>query len=339
MSSGRASRRSRSRTGCRRCRTASTSSASRRRRQRLHHPGRSEPHRHAGVRPRLLRAARGADRRCDQPGQQRRACVGGDNHECVGIAFQSLKDGQTENIGYIILTEVANHFLTDVARGGYTGFVEPAEMQRLENPSLRQLAGMKPKAASSSSSTPRRVRRQGYPPLRRAHAHRRHGERTTARCPQGGRRAHLLLYLLSQRYVGDTTTLTLLRNGKPLPPTKVDLKVHTLLVRRRPTTARAACATRPAAALVLCAAASSSGALRALPALRVRRGVRREGTHKLLDRWQYGIKEEVESQVVVLSQVLAHASLVGYEHFSNHLVTRFNGIALKSPPPRAARRG
>ena len=35
----------------------------------------------------------------------------GDNHECVGIAFQSLKDGSTENIGYIIPTEVVNHFL------------------------------------------------------------------------------------------------------------------------------------------------------------------------------------------------------------------------------------
>ena len=67
----------------------------------------------------------------------------GDANECVGVAFQSLKDGQTENIGYIIPTEVVNHFLTDVKRQGrYSGFVELGlELQRCENPSLRRYAG------------------------------------------------------------------------------------------------------------------------------------------------------------------------------------------------------
>ena len=45
------------------------------------------------------------------PGNSGGPAFGGDNHECVGIAFQSLKDGSTENIGYIIPTEVVNHFL------------------------------------------------------------------------------------------------------------------------------------------------------------------------------------------------------------------------------------
>ena len=72
-----------------------------------------------------------------------------DTHECVGIAFQSLKDGQTENIGYIIPTEVVQHFLTDVARhGAYRGFCELGmELQRCENPSLRAHAQMPPKVS------------------------------------------------------------------------------------------------------------------------------------------------------------------------------------------------
>ena len=35
---------------------------------------------------------------------------------------------------------------------------------------------------------------------------------------------------------------------------------------------------------------------------------------KLLDQWQYGIRQTADAQVVVLSQVLAHPSNVGYEH-------------------------
>jgi S1-C subfamily serine protease len=47
-----------------------------------------------------------------------------DRGECVGIAFQSLKHDDAENIGYVIPTPVINHFITDYARNGdYTGFL------------------------------------------------------------------------------------------------------------------------------------------------------------------------------------------------------------------------
>jgi len=44
----------------------------------------------------------------------------------------------------------------------------------------------------------------------------------------------------------------------------------------------------------------------------------------LLERWQYGLRETTDEQVVVLSQVLAHASNVGYEHLNNMLVSKVN---------------
>lgn len=65
--------------------------------------------------------------------------------ECVGIAFQSLKSDDVENIGYVIPTPVIYHFLTDFERNGqYTGF--PAlgiQWQRMESPALRQSLGLK----------------------------------------------------------------------------------------------------------------------------------------------------------------------------------------------------
>ena len=62
----------------------------------------------------------------------------------MGVAFQSLKDGQTENIGYIIPTDVIHHFLDDVAKNGrYSGFCELGiELQRCENDALRACAGL-----------------------------------------------------------------------------------------------------------------------------------------------------------------------------------------------------
>jgi len=46
-----------------------------------------------------------------------------DKGKCVGIAFQSLKHEDAENIGYVIPTPVINHFIEDYKKSGeYTGF-------------------------------------------------------------------------------------------------------------------------------------------------------------------------------------------------------------------------
>ena len=60
--------------------------------------------------------------------------------ECVGVAFQSLKHDDAENIGYVIPSPVIVHFLQDYARNGrYTGFPTLGlEWQKLENPDMRE---------------------------------------------------------------------------------------------------------------------------------------------------------------------------------------------------------
>ena len=65
--------------------------------------------------------------------------------QCVGIAFQSLKHEDAENIGYIIPTPVIHHFITDYERNGaYTGFpCLGVEWQKMENPDLRTALKMK----------------------------------------------------------------------------------------------------------------------------------------------------------------------------------------------------
>lgn len=47
-----------------------------------------------------------------------------DKGNCVGIAFQSLKHEDVENIGYVIPTPVIMHFIQDYEKNGsYTGIV------------------------------------------------------------------------------------------------------------------------------------------------------------------------------------------------------------------------
>lgn len=47
-----------------------------------------------------------------------------DRGKCVGIAFQSLKHEDAENIGYVIPTPVIVHFIQDYEKNGtYTGMI------------------------------------------------------------------------------------------------------------------------------------------------------------------------------------------------------------------------
>ncbi|KAH7577390.1 hypothetical protein JRO89_XS01G0243900 [Xanthoceras sorbifolium] len=68
-----------------------------------------------------------------------------DKGKCVGIAFQSLKHEDVENIGYVIPTPVIMHFIQDYEKNGaYTGFpILGVEWQKMENPDLRMSMGMK----------------------------------------------------------------------------------------------------------------------------------------------------------------------------------------------------
>ncbi len=99
---------------------------------------------HWWVRGLTLDPAPSRDRRpvpARTPGLPSHPCLALSARRCsCGIAFQSLKDGETENIGYIIPPPVVHHFLSDFERHGrYTGFPSPGfEWQKLENPDLRK---------------------------------------------------------------------------------------------------------------------------------------------------------------------------------------------------------
>ncbi|TYJ25742.1 hypothetical protein E1A91_A07G070500v1 [Gossypium mustelinum] len=74
-----------------------------------------------------------------------------DKGNCVGIAFQSLKHEDAENIGYVIPTPVIQHFIQDYEKNeAYTGNLIWDSLfwglsgKKMENPDLRKAMDMKP---------------------------------------------------------------------------------------------------------------------------------------------------------------------------------------------------
>ncbi|KAK9272004.1 hypothetical protein L1049_002373 [Liquidambar formosana] len=156
-----------------------------------------------------------------------------DQGKCVGIAFQSLKHEDVENIGYVIPTPVIMHFIQDYEKNGaYTGFpILGVEWQKMENPDLRMSMGMEsdqkgvrirriePTAPESHVLKPSdiilsfdgvNIANDGTVPFR-------HGERIG------------FSYLVSQKYTGDSAQVKVLRNSEILE-FSIKLATHKRLI-------------------------------------------------------------------------------------------------------------
>ncbi|KAL8097956.1 protease Do-like 9 [Apium graveolens] len=248
-----------------------------------------------------------------------------DRGACVGIAFQSLKHDDAENIGYVIPTPVIRHFIQDYEKnGGYTGFpILGIEWQKMENPDLRMSVGMK------SNQKGVRIKRidptapefkvlkasdiilsfdgvdianDGTVPFR-------HGERIG------------FSYLVSQKYTGDNAAITVLRNSETL---KFDIK---LASNRKliPVHIKG----RPPSYYIIAGFVFTTVSV---PYLRSEYGnsYDLEAPVKLLDKLLHEMPQSPDEQIVVVSQVLVADINIGYEDIVNTQVHAFNGQPVKN---------
>lgn len=248
-----------------------------------------------------------------------------DTGKCVGIAFQSLKHEDAENIGYVIPTPVIMHFITDYEKNGaYTGFpILGVEWQKMENPDLRTSIGMSPNqkgvrirrieptAPASLVLEPSdvilsfdgvSVANDGTVPFR-------HGERIG------------FSYLVSQKYTGDQARVKVLRNSKILE-FNIELETHKRLI---PAHIKG---TPPSYYIV----AGFVFTAVSVPYLRSEYGKEYEfdAPVKLLDKLLHSMAESPEEQLVVVSQVLVADINIGYEDLVNTQVLSFNGKPVKN---------
>ncbi|XP_044420872.1 protease Do-like 9 isoform X2 [Triticum aestivum] len=243
---------------------------------------------------------------------------------CVGIAFQSLKHEDVENIGYVIPTPVIKHFIQDYEKSGaYTGFpIIGIEWQKMENPDLRKAMGMKPDqkgvrvrrveptAPESGCLQPSDIilsfdgvdiANDGTVPFR-------HGERIG------------FSYLVSQKYTGDKALIKVLRNSK-VHEFKIKLATHKRLI-------AAHVKGRPPSYYIV---AGFVFAAVSVPYLRSEYGKDYEydAPVKLLVKHLHSMAESPDEQLVVVSQVLVADINIGYEDIVNTQVLDVNGHPVK----------
>ncbi|KAH0775107.1 hypothetical protein KY290_012244 [Solanum tuberosum] len=248
-----------------------------------------------------------------------------DKGKCVGIAFQSLKHEDAENIGYVIPTPVIMHFIQDYEKNGaYTGFpIIGIEWQKMENPDLRLSVGMaynqkgvrirrvEPTAPESNVLRPSDVilsfdgvdiANDGTVPFR-------HGERIG------------FSYLVSQKYTGDDAQVKVLRKSKILE-FKIKLNAHKRLI-------PAHIKGKPPSYYIVGGFVFSAVSV---PYLRSEYGKDYEfdAPVKLLDKLLHAMAQSIDEQLVVVSQVLVADINIGYEELVNTQVIAFNGKPVKN---------
>ncbi|PSC74876.1 Protease Do-like 9 [Micractinium conductrix] len=243
-----------------------------------------------------------------------------DRGECVGIAFQSLKNEDTENISYIIPTPVIEHFTIDYERNGrYTGFPSMGvEWQKMESPVLRQALGMQPGQRGvlvrrvEPTSPVSAVLKQGDVML--SFDEEEIGHDGTVPFRSGERIS--FTYLISKKYTGDEVRLRILSDRK-VKEVVVKLRSPRRLVPVHINNA-------PPSYFILGGLVFTPVTV---PLLRSEYGKEWdfEAPVKLLDRMMHGQAQNMSEQVVVLSQVLAADANVGFEEVVNTQVLKVNG--------------
>ncbi|KAA0055211.1 hypothetical protein IC582_029754 [Cucumis melo] len=248
-----------------------------------------------------------------------------DKGNCVGIAFQSLKHEDAENIGYVIPTPVILHFIRDYEKNGaYTGFpILGLEWQKMENPDLREAMGMKqdqkgvrirridPTGPESKVLKPADIilsfdgvdiANDGTVPFR-------HGERIG------------FSYLVSQKYTGDSAAIKVLRNSETLS-FNYQLATYRRLI-------PAHNEGRPPSYYIVAGFVFSTVSV---PYLRSEYGkdYEYEAPVKLLDKLLHSMPQSPDEQLVVVSQVLVADINIGYEDIVNTQVLAFNGKPVKN---------
>ena len=154
----------------------------------------------------------------------------------VGIAMQGMDDA--DNVGYMIPSPVIQHFLEDVSDGRYDGFPRLGiDVQDMESDAQRRAARMAPSATGALIS---RVDYGGpsHGTLRPrdvllAIDGRRIANDLTVAWPGVGRVDYELT--CQSKQIGDTISVTILRDGRKLKKT-IELTPHTPLVPGRRTT-------------------------------------------------------------------------------------------------------
>ena len=231
----------------------------------------------------------------------------------VGIAMQGVEDA--DNVGYMIPSPVIQHFLKDVSDGRHDGFPRLGlDVQDMESEAQRRAAAMPPSATGALIS---RVDYGGpsHGTLKPrdvllAIDGRRIANDLTIDWPGAGRVGYELA--CQSKQIGDTISVTILRDGKKLEKS-ITFAPHTRLVPGRRTSDRP----RYVQFAGLVFQPLSEDLIEETEDL-----YPDSLSYALVDNW---ITKE-RREVLILSQVLPHAVNRGYQDWGGETVRLVNGV-------------
>jgi S1-C subfamily serine protease len=231
----------------------------------------------------------------------------------VGVAFESIPGA--ENIGYTIPPLIISHFLHEVKDGGYTGFPMLGIMtQKLENDSYREYLGMAKEQAGVvvsqvvyGSSAWGIVKENDV--VMKVDGIKVASDGTV---PFGKRERLDLSYVISARFVGDTVSLEVLRDRKPMT-LQMTLKGETDIISR--------------------------GEYDVKPKYFIYGGLvftnltynylmiwnQNDAPPSLVNHYLYDIRTPERQEIVLLQSVLADGTNLGYHDFRSMVVVKVNG--------------
>ena len=252
--------------------------------------------------------------------------------EVVGVAFQGIDEESIENVGYVVPASVVRHFLEDVRRnnGKYTGFCQLGiDVSFLENKAYRKFLKMDNFNGENKRLSGMVVRRvqptagaygilqsmdvimavDGIPVGNDGKIPFRRGERVDLGC------------YISSLFPGDIATATILRGGQemevsiPVSPVKHLVPSHY--------------DNRPPPYLICSGFVFTALSVPYLDAKGAWDDFYTGNVSYLLGLVHMPL-EQKDDEVVVLTQVLAHPTNLGYEHLIDLHLLKFDGIAVKS---------
>lgn len=260
-----------------------------------------------------------------------------DQLEVVGVAFQGLSEESIENVGYVVPSSVVLHFLEDVRRnnGNYKGFCRLGiDCSFLENETFRKflkLGGVNGSGGTNNMKRSTGVMVRQVQPTAGAHGILKSMDVILAvdGIPLGndgkipfrrGERVDLGGYVTSL-FDGDEVEVTIWREGKEMD---VTFPVSTI-----PSLVPSHFNNKPPPYLISSGFVFTALSVPYLVAKDAWSDYYTDSVSYLLNLVNAPVKEEGD-EVVVLAQVLAHRSNLGYENFFDLHLLKFNGIKVKS---------
>jgi len=241
------------------------------------------------------------------------------DNKMIGLAFQTIKSNDAQNTSYVIPISLINRFLKDTEDGKYDGIPDLGILwQKLENQDLRTFlklaknqTGILVDKIEYQSSAWGILQEKDVVTSINGHVI---GNNGTVLFNGSGKRVDFS-YITSLQFIGDTATLTVIRNGNSMS-LSIPLKKFTSLVSLPQYDVRPSY-------YILAGFIFVPLTFNYLDAFE-----KNDQSINLRCFYEYGISSPEKQEIVIISRMLPNSFNTGYQNIFNLVVEKINGVPI-----------